>query len=141
MASIFQHTFTVPDSAIDALGHVNNVVYVQWMQDVAIMHSDSLGGTIEKYMKLGAIWVVKTHRIEYHGPAFAGDRIIAKTWVSNIKNTSSLRKYKFFRESDNKIIAAAETMWVFINLKNGRPVTIPDEISDMFTFVTESEEP
>jgi acyl-CoA thioester hydrolase len=65
--AIFREEFVVPASAIDANGHVNNVVFVQWMQDVATRHFDSMG-CAEAMREARAIWVVRSHTIEYLAP-------------------------------------------------------------------------
>ena len=76
---------------------------------------------------VGAIWVVRTHHIEYLAPALAGDTLTMQTWVVNFKKVRSLRKYKITRAKDQIIVALAETDWVFLNAKTGRSMAIPDE--------------
>jgi acyl-CoA thioester hydrolase len=85
----YSRAFTVPVDAIDENGHVNNVAYVRWMQDIAVEHYASIGG-IEAQGK-EATWVVREHRIEYLLPAFAGEELEIKTWVENIRRVRSLR--------------------------------------------------
>jgi len=131
ISSIYSKTITIPESAIDENGHVNNVAYVQWMQDIAVEHYESIGGT--KPMQLvGATWVVREHRIEYLLPAFAGEEIEIKTWVENILRVRSLRKYEFIRKSDSKTLVKGETDWVFVDVKTGVPRAIPEEVSRVF---------
>ena len=78
MAQIYRYELTVPENAVDVNGHVNNLEYLRWMQDAAILHSDSQGCT--KVTKAaGATWVVRMHRIEYLRPAFAGCNLFANT--------------------------------------------------------------
>jgi acyl-CoA thioester hydrolase len=141
MLKIFHHQFTVPEEVVDENGHVNNVVYVQWMQDVAALHSDIQGSNRSLYRKLGTTWVARSHWIEYRSPAFAGDPIDILSWVSDFKRSSSLRKYKFVRTSDQKILALAETRWVYVSTKTGRPCTIHDEVMNSFAIVPVDEEP
>ncbi len=141
MPKIFRYHFTVPQDAIDGNGHVNNVVYVQWMQDVAILHSSHQGGTIEKYQELGSSWIVRSHHIEYFSPSFAGDEIEALTWVSDMRRASSLRKYQFRRASDQTLLAKAETRWVYIDIEKNRPVPIHEDIQNAFELVPVDEEP
>jgi acyl-CoA thioester hydrolase len=141
MAKIFHHKFIVPAEAIDGNGHVNNVFYVQWMQDVAIMHSSHQGGTIEKYQSLGSSWIVRSHQIEYLSPAFAGDEIEALTWVTDMRRVSSLRKYQFRRASDQTLLARAETRWVYVDAETGRPIPIHKEIQTIFELIPPDEEP
>ncbi len=134
---IFRHRFTVPSGAIDENGHVNNVVYVQWMQDVAIRHSETTGGSAA-VRAVGCSWVVRTHRIEYLSPAFAGDVIEATTWVVNFQRVRSLRRYRFVRMSDAKLLARGETDWVFVNARTGRPCAIPESVRTRFVVVPDS---
>ena len=141
MAKIFHHKFIVPEEAIDGNGHVNNVFYVQWMQDVAIMHSNHQGGTIEKYQSLDSSWIVRSHHIEYLSPAFSGDEIEALTWVTDMRRVSSLRKYQFRRASDQTLLARAETRWVYVDAKTGRPIHIHKEIQTIFDLIPVDEEP
>ena len=137
---IYRYEFTVPESAVDQNGHVNNVVYVQWMQDVAVLHSDSVGGTNAMHTA-GGTWVVHSHKIEYLKPAFVDEEVLALTWVVNFRRVRSVRRYKFFRKSDNTLLAKGETEWVFVDGESGRPRMIPDDIKRLFPLVTEDEEP
>lgn len=131
ISSIFRKTITIPPGAIDGNGHVNNVCYVQWMQDIAVEHYESIGGTSPMQLA-GATWVVREHRIEYLLPAYAGEEIEIGTWVENIRRVRSLRKYEFVRKSDGNILVKGETDWVFVDVKSGKPVAIPDEVSAVF---------
>src|SRR3954469_2391243 len=97
MSLSYTYQFTVPAAAIDANGHVNNVAYIQWMQDAAIAHADRVGCTAMT-QSLNAIWVVRSHHIEYRRPAYAGDVITVKTWIHDCRAVSSRRKYEFLRE-------------------------------------------
>lgn len=136
--NICRYEFTVPESAVDQNGHVNNVVYVQWMQDVAVLHSDSVGGTKAMH-ESGGTWVVHSHKIEYLSPAFAGEDLVALTWVVNFRRVRSIRRHKFFRKSDNILLAKGETEWVFVDVESGRPRMIPDEVMQLFSLVAEDD--
>jgi len=141
MPSIFQHHIEVPQSAIDANGHVNNVSYVQWMQDAAVMHSSAQGLDAAAYRRLEASWGGRAHQITYLAPAFAGDTIEVRTWVANLKRSRSLRKFIFIRTGDAKVIARAQTEWVYVDAASGRPCSIPAEVSSAFPLVSPDEEP
>ena len=132
ISNIYTKTFIIPVNAIDENGHVNNVAYVQWMQDIAVEHYESIGGTRPTQL-VGATWVVREHRIEYLLPAFAGEVIEIKTWVENIRRVRSLRKYEFMRIADKKTLVRGETDWVFVDMQTGAPRAIPDEVSKVFT--------
>ena len=121
---------TIPSSVIDENGHVNNVTYVQWMQDIAVEHYASIGGI--KAQGPDATWVIREHRVEYFLPAFAGEEIEVRTWVENVRRVRSLRKYEFVRKQDGKVLVKGETDWVFVNSKNGNPLAIPEEVMAVF---------
>ena len=138
--AIYQHEFIVSERAVDLNGHVNNVVYVQWMQDVAVLHSDSVGGT-EAMHASGGTWVVHSHKIEYLSPAFAGDEVVVLTWVVNFRRVRSVRRYGFYRKRDKRLLARGETEWVFVDVQSGRPRMIPEETIRLFPLVAEEDEP
>jgi acyl-CoA thioester hydrolase len=127
----YEYDFDVPASAIDDNGHVNNVEYVRWMQDAAVRHFDAAGGT-PLLQSTGAMWVVRSHRIEYLRPAFPGDRLRVRTWVEDFRRVLSLRKYEFTRPADGTVLAKGETEWVFIDAATGRPKSIPPELQALF---------
>ena len=123
----YSKTMVIPVSAIDENGHVNNVAYVQWMQEIAVEHYSSIGGTLAQGQE--ATWVVREHRVEYLLPAFAGEEIEIKTWVENIRRVRSLRKYEFIRTSDGRVLVKGETDWVFVDVNTGIPRAIPKAVS------------
>ena len=141
MPAIYEYPLTIPIEANDENGHVNNVAYVQWMQDVATMHSDAQGCTRAIYSQLNSSWFIRSHKIEYLRPAFAGDKIVIKTWVSNMKRTRSLRRYCFINAENNRVLAQAETDWVYVCTETGRPRSIDKEVADAFILVSPEEEP
>jgi acyl-CoA thioester hydrolase len=140
VSSIYEYQIEVTANDVDRNGHVNNVVYIQWMQDAAIAHA-RVSGCTKASQAAGATWVVRTHHIEYLIPAFAGDKITALTWPANFQRVRSLRKYKFVRATDEAVIARAETDWVFINAKTGRPQSIPEEVRNTLPIVPKEMEP
>lgn len=135
VSSAYTRSIIIPRSSIDENGHVNNVAYVQWMQDIAVEHYSSIGGVAAQGPC--CTWVVREHKIEYLLPAFAGEEIEIRTWVENMRRVRSLRKYEFVRKSDGKVLVRGETDWVFVDLKTGRPLAIPEEVSRVFTISQE----
>lgn len=125
--NFFSHEFTVSPEETDRNGHVNNVIYLQWMQNIAIMHSDASGST-ETVRASGCIWVVRAHTIEYLKPAFAGDLVEATTWVDKYSRIKANRQYRFLRKSDGETLAAGVTVWVFVDAKTRKPRTIPENV-------------
>ena len=143
MSPVYRHEFTVSSEAIDGNGHVNNVAYIQWMQDVAVLHSEESGCT-QATRDAGATWVVRKHAVEYLRPAFEGDSITVMTWVANFRRALSLRKYQFIRTSDKTavglLLSRGETDWVFVDAATGRPRIIPQEVKGAFTLVPQDQE-
>jgi acyl-CoA thioester hydrolase len=131
LSPIYSKTIVIPQTVIDENGHVNNVAYVQWMQDVAVEHYASIGGI--EVQGSEATWVIREHRIEYFLPAFVDEEIEIKTWVESIRRVRSLRKYEFIRRSDDKVLVKGETDWVFVDVKTGSPRAIPAEVINVFS--------
>ena len=140
MSSIFQFEIEATPADVDRNRHVNNVVYIQWMQDAAIAHTRACG-CLQASRAAGATWVVRAHHIEYLSPAFAGDKITVLTWPANFQRVRSLRKYKFVRAKDQSIIALAETDWVFVNVETRKPQSIPEEVKNTLPVVSEEMAP
>lgn len=131
LSPVFTKSILIPESSIDGNGHVNNVAYVQWMQDIAVEHYSSIGGIEAQGNE--STWVVREHKVEYFLPAFRGEEIEIRTWVENVRRVRSLRKYEFIRKSDGKLLVKGETDWVFVDVKTGSPKAVPDEVTGVFT--------
>lgn len=110
---------------IDALGHVNNVVYVRWIQDVAVAHWRALATPEEQAVVL---WVVARHEIDYKRPARLGEPVVAETWVGEAQRTAFERHTEILRASDRKVLARARTVWCPISPATGRPQPVSDEL-------------
>ena len=136
MEALYRIEIIVPAEAVDRNRHVNNVAYVQWMQDAAIQHS-AVTGCTRMTEAIGATWVARMHRIEYLSPAFAGEAITVLTWVADFRKVRSLRRYKFVRAADQKLLAQGETDWVLIDVATGRPREIPTEMAKLFELVSD----
>jgi len=139
MPRIFRQELTVTDEAIDAFGHVNNQRYIAWMQKVATAHSAANGWPMERYLAIGAAWVVRSHFIEYLRPAFPGDRIEIFTWAGSLELREVSRRYVFRRADNNRHLARAETKWVYVDLKSGHPKRVPEELLASFEAVPEDD--
>jgi acyl-CoA thioester hydrolase len=124
-------TIEIMPQHIDINGHVNNVQYVQWMQDVAIAHSQSVGGR-EAVHAMNATWFAREHHIKYLPPMIEGDVLRIRTWADTFHLASSVRRYEFFNERDGRLVAEASTNWVFIDLESGRPRPIPDDLKVLY---------
>jgi acyl-CoA thioester hydrolase len=137
---IYLKRITVGEGAIDIHRHANNQEYLRWLQDIAIDHSAGQGWTMERYMQSGATWYVKSHFIEYLRPALLGDELLIGTWISQMNERTCQRNTLFVRQSDQRMLARAETQWSFVSLVNGRPLRIPEEIRSAFDIVETEDE-
>ena len=135
MPAIYEHSHIVQESEIDELGHAGNVAYVAWMQEAAIAHSSAQGWSGDAYRTLGAGWVVRRHEIDYLQPAFAGDELRIRTWVSTMRKVTSQRRYEIRRRADDQVLAAAVTHWVFIDHAKRSPRRIPVDVASAFVVV------
>lgn len=132
---VFVYKVRVSSSDIDENRHANNICYLRWMNEAAIAHSEANGWTARRLVRLGQNWFARRHTIEYLAQATEGDELEIQTWIYDWKTVRSLRKYRFTRPSDGTVVAAAETLWAFVDLKTGRPVRIPKEVADSFVVV------
>jgi len=121
----FELIITVDSDDIDQLGHVNNVVYLNWVQDLAIAHWNEKASEEDKEKLL---WVVVRHEIDYKRPAFLNDEIIGYTWVGKAPGLSFERHSDFILLSDKKILVRARTIWCPIDKKSGKPTEVSPEV-------------
>ena len=113
---------------IDQLGHANNRVYLNWIMTAAYAHSESLGLSVNDYLNIGVAMVAKRHELNYVAATFVNDELIVGTWIATNDNRfNSQRKYQIIRLADDKTILRAETDWVSMNIKNGKPQRMPEE--------------
>jgi acyl-CoA thioester hydrolase len=128
----FQLDLVVGQDDIDVLGHASNIVFVRWIQDVAMAHSASVGLGLEAYQRLGAVFVVVRHEIDYVRPALRGDAVEARTWISSVAAAKCNRSTELVRKSDGQVLARGVTTWAFIELATGRPRRIPGDVRVAF---------
>jgi acyl-CoA thioester hydrolase len=121
----FRLKILVQDVDIDELGHVNNVVYLRWVQDVASAHWQAVGSDElrDKYS-----WVVLRHEIDYKAPAFKDDVVIGETWVGEHHGPRFDRFVKLFLEKTGKVVAEAKTTWCMLDAKTGKPSRIGQDV-------------
>jgi acyl-CoA thioester hydrolase len=115
---------------IDELGHVSNLVYLRWVQEVAMAHSRARGWDWERYRSFGAVFMVRRHEIDYVAQVTLGQTLSAETWVDSWRPASCIRRTELVR--DGKVVARAATTWALISLAGGRPQRIPDELIAQF---------
>jgi acyl-CoA thioester hydrolase len=141
MLPIYAHKHVVLPEEIDTLGHVNNLNYLRWMLAAAVGHSTANGWPPERYREIQSAFVVRSHRIEYLQPAFAGEEVLIHTWVAEFNKVTCLRKYKTVRPKDGVVLTTGQTGWVFLGLKPYQPRRIPPDLASAFVLVPPAEEP
>lgn len=119
----FETQIIVSNQDIDELNHVNNVVYLQWVQDIANQHWNTLK---EGHDTSGYVWVVLRHELDYSGQAGLGDTITAKTWVGETAGIKSVRHVEFYKE--DQLLVKAKTFWCLVDAKTLRPKRITGDI-------------
>jgi len=127
--NVFTLKITVKPEDIDDLQHVNNVVYLKYVQDVASAHWERI---VPEGFKNSFAWVVLRHEIDYKSPAILGDEIVAQTWVSSCDGPRSDRHVELFHATTHKLLVKAKTTWVLLDAETKRPKRIEPEISDLF---------
>jgi acyl-CoA thioester hydrolase len=121
MSTIFDLNIQVQAKHIDVLGHVNNVMYIQWMQDVASAHIETLGLGLARYLELKHAMVAVEHHVQYRKAALEGEEIILRTWLDDINALYSFRQYAFYRPKDQSVLFVGNTKWACIEIDSGRP--------------------
>lgn len=126
MPAVFEESVLINTAHIDALGHVNNIVYLQWAERIAWLHSVQLGLGITEFQQHDAAMVARKHELNYLAACFAGEQLLLRTWLDRCDGLSLYRQYQFIRESDQKVVFEGETRWVCIRLSSGRPMRMPE---------------
>ena len=126
----FEQAVTVNDADIDELGHVNNVVYVRWVQDIATAHWRA-ASTPEQHEQIA--WVALRHEIDYKHAAMPGDAIVASTWVGVAEAVRFERFVEILRAGDRKVLASSRTLWCPISRATGRIVRVGNDVRSVFS--------
>jgi len=126
----FEMTVSVSRGDIDEQNHVNNIVYLRWVQDVATAHWQAVASP-EAQETVG--WVVLRHEIDYKTPAALGDKIILRTWVGKATRLTFERFTEIRRNGDGQLLSKARTLWCPINAQTGRPMRVPAEVRVQFS--------
>lgn len=124
---MFTYKHTVVKEEIDDLNHVNNVIYLQWINDISILHWTHLSN---EEINKKFIWVAIRHEIDYLKPAFLNEEITLKTWISSLKGVKSIRNVEIYR--DETLLAKSKTTWCLLDAKTQRITRITKEIEDLF---------
>jgi acyl-CoA thioester hydrolase len=122
---VFEMALMALPEHIDILGHVNNAVWIQWMERVATAHWEAVAAPEHK---LAYYWVVVRHEVDYLRPAHEGDRITARTWVADAPQGAKFGRHMEFLGSDGRSCVRALTQWAIIDKAAGRPIRVPTDV-------------
>jgi acyl-CoA thioester hydrolase len=129
---VFEMRLTAGPEHIDELGHVNNAVWVQWIQQVAVAHWEAVADAAHKD---SYFWVVVRHEIDYLRAAHQGDAVTARTWVGEAPKGARFDRLMEFTGLDGKLCVRSRTQWAIIDKALGRPIRVPAEV--IAPFVSE----
>ena len=129
-SAAFEMTVPVLTGDIDEQNHVNNTVYLRWVQDVAVAHWRAIA-SCDAQETIG--WVVLRHEIDYKAPAALNDEIVLRTWVGKATRLTFERFTEIRRKRDRQLLSTARTLWCPINTQTGRPVRVPAEVRAQFS--------
>lgn len=129
MSTPFLTSITASDDDIDELGHVNNAIWVRWIQDVATRHWEVVADPAQVATYA---WVVTRHEIDYRGNVRAGDVVQVKTWVGDAPKGARFDRLMEFTGADGKVKVAAKTTWALIDRATGRLLRVTPEIAAPF---------
>lgn len=121
----YELDINIEASDIDMLGHVNNVVYVRYVQEAAVAHWNAAASEEDKK---NYFWVVTRHEIDYIRPAFQKDSVLARTWVGKEEDGLFERHTELLRKADLKLLARARTVWCPINPETMRPTKVSESV-------------
>ena len=126
---VLEKKILVSKNDLDDLNHVNNVVYIQWIQGIAKEHWEKLASNeiLDNYY-----WVLLEHQIKYLYPALLDDKIRIKTYIDSTEEIKSSRIVEIYNNDTNRLLVNSRTIWCLINSKTNKPTRIPDEITQVF---------
>ncbi|QIG78396.1 acyl-CoA thioesterase [Stakelama tenebrarum] len=125
----FTRQITAGPEDIDELGHVNNAVWVAWIQDVAVAHWNAVAPPEHRE---AYIWVVTRHEIDYRGNVRAGETVTAETWVQEPPRGARFDRHMRFTGEDGRVRVEAKTTWALIDRQSGRLMRVRDDIAAPF---------
>ncbi|MDT0607307.1 acyl-CoA thioesterase [Croceitalea rosinachiae] len=120
---------TVTEKDLDDLRHVNNVRYLDWIQQISKEHWQYKA---DESLQKQFVWVVRKHSIIYHSAAKLNDQLLLETEIINSKGPISVRRVIIKDNKAAKLVVTSETDWCLINPVSMKPVRIPDSIKNLF---------
>ncbi len=129
MEKIFEHSISIVQEDIDVMGHVNNIVYLRWVQEAAIAHWNSI---VTEQMNKDYLWVVVRHEVDYLSAALINTNLIAKTWIGEHYGAKSERFVNICDKNSDTIYVKVKTVWCLLDSKSLRPKRIENDIKNAF---------
>ncbi len=126
----FESIFQVEDADIDMMGHVNNIVYLRWVQEVAVAHWTAIAPEDDQK---NVLWVIARHEIDYKRPALPGDFVRATTRVGTPSGLTFERHTELHRVNDEELLAFARTLWIPINAQTKKPQRLSRALRALFS--------
>ena len=126
---IFTQSVKVTRQDLDELQHVNNVQYLQWIQDIAKAHWQK-NASEEQRKKY--FWVVVRHEIDYKKQAFLNDELLLQTFVGEHTHVTSVRVVNILNKENEEIIVQAKSTWCLMDSETKKPVKISEEMLRVF---------
>jgi acyl-CoA thioester hydrolase len=127
---VFRLAFEPAPADIDENGHVNNVIYLRWAQDMGIAHWRSLA---PPEAQSTWAWVALRHEIDYRRELKLGETAQGRTWVADAANGPRFDRFIRLDHPEGGMCAQVHTTWVLIEQATGRPRRVPAWITAMFT--------
>ena len=127
---VYEVAIAIEPGDVDQLGHVNNVVYLRWVQDAAVAHWTARASAAAQAQ---LYWVVIRHEIDYLQPALPGDGLVARTWVGQATRIRFDRHTEIVRTRDAVVLARARTVWCPIDAESGRPTLVGADVRARFS--------
>ncbi|MFZ3483795.1 acyl-CoA thioesterase [Sphingomonas sp. 3-13AW] len=125
----FTVRITATPADIDELGHVNNAVWVRWIQDVATAHWEAVAPPEHQQRYL---WVVTRHEIDYRGNVREGESVTAETWVTEPPRGARFDRHMRFLGDDGRVRVEAKTTWAIVDRETARILRVPPEVAAPF---------
>jgi acyl-CoA thioester hydrolase len=129
MSNRFTLIFTALPEHIDELGHVNNTVWVDWIQQIATAHWSAVASPEHQ---AAYIWVVTRHEIDYRGNIGIGESVTAETFIPAPPTGARFDRRVDFRDAGDKLIVSAKTTWALIDKASGRLCRVRNEVAAPF---------
>jgi len=124
---------TVAPEHIDLMRHTNNVVYLQWLEDIAWAHSAALGLGPAEYEALGHGMVVRQHELNYIQATRLGERIVLATWLTGADKLTLQRHYQFIRLEGGQTVFRGRSEFVCVDIAQGKVRRMPPAFVEAYT--------